>query len=32
MTLKNLISRIEAKEIDIKDKDDMNKIKKYFNE
>ena len=32
MTLKKLISRIEAKEIDIKDKDDMVQIKKYFHD
>ena len=32
MTLKKLISRIEDKEIDIKDKDDLTQIKKYFND
>lgn len=32
MTLKKLISHIEAKNIDIKDKDDMNQIKKYFHD
>lgn len=32
MTLKNLISRIESKEINIKDKDDIAQIKKYFHD
>jgi hypothetical protein len=32
MTLKTLISRIQSKKINIKDKDDMKEIKKYFND
>jgi len=32
MTLKKLISRIESKEINIKDKDDIAQIKKYFHD
>jgi len=32
MTLRTLISRIESKEVDITDKNDMIQIKKYFND